>query len=153
MGLFSKLKDYNVELDEILDNKTFSSNIKSLLLSMIYKIEISYVDFKEVKRCVRSKEDFLNEIVETVRLYCDNIKTVEPDSDQAAMCTGALHGVGAGPACQSSIPFSLQSSRALSTESTPVRFLIGANSFVRSTSTGRQVSNSRTMSSTSCSNL
>ena len=83
MGLFSKLKDYNVELDEILDNKTFSSNIKSLLLSMIYKIEISYVDFKEVKRCVRSKEDFLNEIVETVRLYCDNIKTVEPDSDQA----------------------------------------------------------------------
>ena len=83
MGLFSKLKDYNVELDEILDNKTFSSNIKSLLLSMIYKIEVSYVDFKEVKRCVRSKEDFLNEIIETVRLYCDNIKTIEPDSDQA----------------------------------------------------------------------
>lgn len=85
MGLFSKLKDYNIELEEILDAKYFSSNIKSLLLSMIYKIEISYVDFKEIKRCVRSKEDFLNEIIEVVRLYCDNIKTVEPDSDQAKM--------------------------------------------------------------------
>ena len=85
MGLFSKLKDYNIELEEILDAKYFSSNIKSLLLSMIYKIEISYVDFKEIKRCVRSKEDFLNEIIEVIRLYCDNIKTVEPDSDQAKM--------------------------------------------------------------------
>ena len=85
MGLFSKLKDYNAELEEILDAKYFSSNIKSLLFSMIYKLEVSYDDFKEVKRCVRSKEDFLNEIVEVIRLYCDNIKTVEPDSDQAKM--------------------------------------------------------------------
>lgn len=85
MGLFSKLKDYNIELEEILDNKYFSSNIKSLLLSMIYKIEISYTDFQKVKKSVRSKEDFLNEIVEIIRLYCDNIKTVEPDSDQAKL--------------------------------------------------------------------
>lgn len=85
MGLFSKLKDYNSELEKILDNKYFSSSIKSLLLSMIYKLEISYADFKEVKRCVRSKEDFLNEIIEIIRLYCDNIKTVEPDSSQAKM--------------------------------------------------------------------
>ena len=85
MGLFSKLKDYNAELEEILEAKYFSSSIKSLLFSMIYKLEVSYEDFKEVKRCVRSKEDFLNEIIEVIRLYCDNIKTVEPDSDQAKM--------------------------------------------------------------------
>ena len=85
MSLFSKLKDYNVELEEILDNKYFSSNIKNLLLSMIYKIEVSYDDYSKVKRCVRSKEDFLNEIIEIIRLYCDNLKTVEPDSDQAKM--------------------------------------------------------------------
>lgn len=85
MGLFSKSKDYNIELEEILDTKYFSSNIKSLLFSMMYKLEISYTDFKEVKRCVRTKEDFLNEIVETIRLYCDNINAVEPDSDQAKM--------------------------------------------------------------------
>lgn len=85
MSLFSKLKDYNVELEEILDNKYFSSNIKNLLLSMIYKIEVSYDDYSKVKRCVRSKEDFLNEIIEIIRLYCDNLKTVEPDSNQAKM--------------------------------------------------------------------
>lgn len=83
MGLFSKLKDYNLELEEVLDNKYFSSNIKSLLLNMIYKLEISYNDYAMVKRCVRSKEDFLNEFVEIIRLYCDNVKIVEPDSDQA----------------------------------------------------------------------
>ena len=85
MGLFSKLKDYNLELDEVLDKKTFSSHIKNLLLNMIYKVEVSYPDFKEVKRCVRNREDLLNEIVETVRLYCENIKIAEPDSDQAKM--------------------------------------------------------------------
>ena len=85
MGLFSKIKDYNTELEEILDAKYFSSNIKGLLFSMMYKLEVSYDDFKEVKRCVRSKEDFLNEIIEVIRLYCDNIKTVEPDSEQAKM--------------------------------------------------------------------
>ena len=85
MGLFSKLKDYNIELEDILDRKYFSSNIKSLLFSMIYKIEISYTDFMQVKKCVRTKEDFLNELIEVIRLYCDNVKTVEPDSDQAKM--------------------------------------------------------------------
>ncbi len=83
MRLFTKLKDYNMELDNILDGKYFSSNIKNLLLSMIYKIETYYPDYKEVKRCVRSNNDFLNEIIDIIRLYCDNIKTVEPDSDQA----------------------------------------------------------------------
>lgn len=85
MSLFSKLKDYNVELDDILDNKYFSSNVKNLLLNLVYKLDISYRDFEIVKKSVRSKEDFLNEIIETIRLYCDNVKTVEPDSDQAKM--------------------------------------------------------------------
>lgn len=85
MGLFSKLKDYNIELEEILEKKYFSSNIKSLLFSMFYKLETSYVDYKEIKRCVRTKEDFLNEMMEVIRLYCDNVKTVEPDSNQAKM--------------------------------------------------------------------
>ncbi len=85
MSLFSKLKDYNLELDEVLDNKYFSSNIKNLLLNMIYKIDINYKDFNEVKRCVKSKEEFLNELIETVRLYCDNIQIAKPDSDQAKM--------------------------------------------------------------------
>ena len=39
--ILSKLnaKDYNNELEMILEEKDFSSNIKNLLLSMLYKIE------------------------------------------------------------------------------------------------------------------
>ena len=66
MKIFSKLKDYNSELEEILERKYFSSNIKNLLLSMIYKIENSYKDYEIIKRVVRSKEDFLTEIVDTI---------------------------------------------------------------------------------------
>ena len=83
MKLFSKIKDYNEKLEEILDNKTFSSNIKNILLSMIYKIEISYKDYKEIKRVVRKREDFLNEIISSIKNYCDNIKAVQPDKSEA----------------------------------------------------------------------
>jgi hypothetical protein len=77
------MKDYNSELEEILDRKYFSSNIKNLLLSMIYKIENSYNDYEKVKRIVRTKEEFLNELVESINKYCDNVKVVEPDSKGA----------------------------------------------------------------------
>ena len=46
---FSKLKNYDNELEQILEKKEFSSDIKNLLLSMFYKIEISYKDYKIVK--------------------------------------------------------------------------------------------------------
>lgn len=85
MKLFSKFKDYNSILEEILDTKYFSSTIKNLLLSMIYKIEISYKDYEVVKRKARPKEEFLEEILNVIKNYCDNIKTVEPDSNQAKM--------------------------------------------------------------------
>lgn len=85
MKLFSRMKDYNEELEEILENKVFSSNVKNLLLSMIYKIEISYKDFKEVKRVVRNLNEYLDEIVLSIKNYCDNIKLVEPDSEEAKL--------------------------------------------------------------------
>ena len=50
MRLFSKLKDYNEILEAVLDKKYFSSNIKNLLLNMIYKLEIAYPDYVEIKR-------------------------------------------------------------------------------------------------------
>ena len=41
--ILSKLnfKDYNNEVEEILEKKSFSSNVKNLLLSMFYKIEVA----------------------------------------------------------------------------------------------------------------
>lgn len=87
MGIFknmSKLnKDYNELLEQVLDKKTFSSNIKNILLSMIYKLENAYPDYARVKRHVRSKDEFLLELIDTVKKYCEYIKTVEPDSQEA----------------------------------------------------------------------
>ena len=83
MRLFSKMKDYNSKLEEILERKVFSANVKNLLLSMIYKIEISYKDYKEVKRLVKSQDEFLEEFIKIIDENCDNIKAVEPDTEEA----------------------------------------------------------------------
>ena len=83
MKIFSKLKDYAEELEQILDKKYFSGQIKNLLLSMLYRIDISYNDFARVKRVVRDKTDFVEDILNVIQKYCDNIKVVKPNSDQA----------------------------------------------------------------------
>ena len=85
MNLFSKLKDYNNLLENILDRKTFSSSAKSLLLSMIYKIEVAYLDREKVKKKSLSKDEFLTHILEMVKNYCDHVKIVEPDSEEATL--------------------------------------------------------------------
>ena len=54
---FSKLKNYNNELEQVLEKKTFSSDIKNLLLSMFYKVEVSYKDYQKVKRVDKDKND------------------------------------------------------------------------------------------------
>ena len=53
---FSKLKNYNKLLEEVLEKKYFSGNAKNILLSMAYKIENSYDDYKTVKRNVKTKD-------------------------------------------------------------------------------------------------
>lgn len=37
-----KIRDYNNELEKILEKKSFSESTKNLLLSMLYKIETAY---------------------------------------------------------------------------------------------------------------
>ena len=83
MKLFSKIKDYNSKLEEVLERKTFSANVKNLLLSMIYKMEISYKDYKEVKRVVRTQDEFFKEFINIIDNHCDNVKAVEPDTKEA----------------------------------------------------------------------
>ena len=43
-------KDYNNELEKILENKQFNENVKSTLLSILYKIEAAYKDLEIVKK-------------------------------------------------------------------------------------------------------
>lgn len=47
---------------------------------MIYKLEVSYKDYVVVKPRVLTKDEFLSHMLEVIQKYCDNIKTVEPES-------------------------------------------------------------------------
>lgn len=90
MKLFWRNCDYNLILEKILDSKCFSSNSKSLLLSMIYKLEDFYKDYEKVKNIDTSKDEFLNQILDTIKKYCDNIKLVEPNEDSILSENGVL---------------------------------------------------------------
>ena len=61
---FSRFKDYNKELEKILDHKEFSQEAKNLLLSMFYKLEAAYQDYSTVKRHCFTKQEYLQKILE-----------------------------------------------------------------------------------------
>ena len=42
-----------MQLEEVLDNKEFNDEAKSLILSVLYKIEESYKDYAKVKLNVK----------------------------------------------------------------------------------------------------
>ncbi|MCI8471173.1 MAG: hypothetical protein HFJ35_06940 [Clostridia bacterium] len=78
-------KDYNNELEKILEKKTFDENTKSLLLSILYKIETAYKDYEKVKADVESKEDFIQTIIDNIKNNCDDIKIVTLHSKESEM--------------------------------------------------------------------
>ena len=81
--IFSKIvKDYNNELEEILEKKAFSEDVKNLLLSMLYKIENSYEDYKKTKVNVCTKKQFVKEILETIKNNCNEIEIVKPLTEE-----------------------------------------------------------------------
>lgn len=81
--IFSKIiKDYNNELEAILEKKDFSEDVKNLLLSMLYKIENAYEDYKKVKVNVCNKNEFVQEILDTIEEKCDEIEIIKPMSEE-----------------------------------------------------------------------
>ena len=76
-------KDYNNELEKVLEKKTYEENVKSILLSILYKLETSYKDYKQVKQDVVTKEDLIESIIYTVKNNCDDIKLVKPHSKES----------------------------------------------------------------------
>ena len=74
-------KDYSEELEEICESKRFEKEAQNLLLSMLYKVDGAYNDYKTVKREVPSKEEFLQLIIDIVRNYCREIEIARPNSE------------------------------------------------------------------------
>ncbi len=84
-NILSKInfKDYNNEVEEILEKKSFSSNVKNLLLSMFYKIEVAYKDYMVAKRDVTEKDGFIESVINTIKEDCAEIELVEPKEDKS----------------------------------------------------------------------
>ncbi len=82
--IFSKLniKDYNNELEKILDNKLFSLDVKNILLSMLYKIETTYKDYEKVKVEVLTKKDFIPYVLQIIKEKCYEIEFIKTDVEQ-----------------------------------------------------------------------
>ena len=76
-------KDYNNKLEAVLEKKYFDENVKSILLSILYKIETSYKDYKHVKQDVETKEEFIEKIINTIKNECNEIKVVKPFSEES----------------------------------------------------------------------
>lgn len=72
------IKDYDKELENILQTKPFPKIAKNLLLSMFYKIENSYDDYQKVKVEVPNKKDFLQELLNIIDLDCKDIEITKP---------------------------------------------------------------------------
>ena len=79
--IFSKFKDYNKELEKILEKKDFSKDTKNLLLSMFYKLEISYNDYFIVKRKCKSKQEYLENILNNIK-QCNHIELIKPSHQE-----------------------------------------------------------------------
>lgn len=67
-------KNYNNILEEILEEKSFDENVKSTLLSILYKIEVAYKDIETVKKNIETKEEYITKILKNIKEQCNSIK-------------------------------------------------------------------------------
>ena len=76
--LFSKFRDYNYILDKVLEEKNFSEDAKNLLLNMIYKIEVSYKDYAQIKGVYMKQNTFIDGIIKIISDRCKFLFLVDP---------------------------------------------------------------------------
>lgn len=76
-------KDFNNELEKVLEKKAFNENTKSMLLSILYKIETAYKDYEQVKPGVEEKEEFIQSIIDIIKNDCEAIKVVKLNTKES----------------------------------------------------------------------
>ena len=85
--LLSKLnisiKDYNNELEKILEHKLFAFEVKNLLLSMLYKIEDAYKDFEIVKIEAPPKNEYIEDLLRIIKEKALTILLAKPGTEEA----------------------------------------------------------------------
>ena len=64
--ILSKFQSNNNRLEDVLYQKGFDSDIKNLLLSMLYNISSSYNDYARIKVNVENKNHFIDDIINNI---------------------------------------------------------------------------------------
>lgn len=77
-------KDYNNELETILEEKNFSEDVKNLLLSMLYKIEAGYADYIITKRVVQNKREYIEDILDSIKNETKQIEIIEEKEETSS---------------------------------------------------------------------
>ena len=75
-------KDYNNELEKILEEKRYGENVKSTLLSILYKIEAAYKDLETVKKDTETKDEYISNLLEIIKNDCNSIKIIKMSDEQ-----------------------------------------------------------------------
>ena len=75
-------KDYNNRLEEVLSKKDFKEEVKNTLLSMFYKVENGYKDYKTVKRETFEKKEYIEKLINIIEKDCDKISFINQNNKQ-----------------------------------------------------------------------
>ena len=70
-------KNYNNELEMLLEEKQFDEHAKSTLLNILYKIETGYKDIVTVKRDIETKEEYIENFMGIIKNNCNSIKILK----------------------------------------------------------------------------
>ena len=77
--MFKKIlkKDKNEELERILDEKNIDEQAKNLLQGILYKIDVSYKDYKKTKVIDKTDDEYIEQLIVNIKKKCNKIKIVK----------------------------------------------------------------------------
>lgn len=84
-------KNYNNELEKILEEKQFGEHEKSTLLNILYKIEASYKDVETVKQDIETKDEYISHILEIIKNNCNSIKIINMSDEESEIPNGRTY--------------------------------------------------------------
>ena len=71
--------DKNVQLEKILEQKQIDEQAKNILQGILYKIEVSYKDYKKVKGKKETEKEYVQCLLNNIQQKCNKIKIVKPN--------------------------------------------------------------------------
>lgn len=75
-------RDYNNELETIIEKKDYDETARSMLLTILYKIEAAYKDLEIVKQDVETKEEYIQNYINIIKNKCDHIRIIHMNTQE-----------------------------------------------------------------------